>query len=551
MRNFKSVWFGCLRACVFITAFLLPLLLQPAAEAQVIGEAEDFPFRISLQPVEVPEMPPIHSYAFAVSGDDILIVGGRIDGLHARQPFAAFPLASNNQQLIVVNPAQGLVWTAPLSGLPVSQREQLQSTNMIFFQLADTLYVMGGYAYAPSADNHITFPYLTTIQVSQLIAGVKAGFADPAAVRQLEDERFANTGGQMGSLNGQLLLVGGNTFTGRYNPMGNPTYVQVYQPHMQFFEIDNSGPAPVLVSHSKITDEQHLRRRDFNLLPYQFTDGRAGYLVSAGVFRQDALLPYLYPVEIDEAGFFPHEGTEQLLSHYHSPKLSLLDAEGELHMIFFGGLAQYYYENGTLIQDNRVPFVNTISRFTRYTDGSFAEFVMPERMPDLKGTNAEFIPAGGLPQTETGVFLLSETASEHSLRLGYIIGGINTPERNPFTQNRTQFTSASSSVYEVILEREPATTLPVSLPQQIALNQNYPNPFNPVTTISFVLPEPAAVRLEVYNMLGAKVATLYDGFAESGLNNVRFDGSALASGIYLYRLQTAETSLSRRMLLVK
>ena len=74
-------------------------------------------------------------------------------------------------------------------------------------------------------------------------------------------------------------------------------------------------------------------------------------------------------------------------------------------------------------------------------------------------------------------------------------------------------------------------------PKQYQLDQNYPNPFNPTTTIQFSLPEDAFVTMKVYNMLGQEVATLAENqeFTE-GLNDVNFDASSLASGVYFYRI---------------
>ncbi|AXJ00566.1 Por secretion system C-terminal sorting domain-containing protein [Cyclonatronum proteinivorum] len=89
------------------------------------------------------------------------------------------------------------------------------------------------------------------------------------------------------------------------------------------------------------------------------------------------------------------------------------------------------------------------------------------------------------------------------------------------------------------------------LPEAVALEQNYPNPFNPATTIRYSLPEAADVRLEVYNLLGQRVATLVSGTVDAGVHTVSFDASALSSGVYLYRLQTSGMVLSRKMLLVK
>lgn len=90
-----------------------------------------------------------------------------------------------------------------------------------------------------------------------------------------------------------------------------------------------------------------------------------------------------------------------------------------------------------------------------------------------------------------------------------------------------------------------------NLPRLFSLNQNYPNPFNPVTTISFELPKKDEIKLTVYNILGQEVLNLAEGFYDAGSHIVQFDGEQYASGIYLYRLESTEISLSKKMVLIK
>jgi hypothetical protein len=88
-------------------------------------------------------------------------------------------------------------------------------------------------------------------------------------------------------------------------------------------------------------------------------------------------------------------------------------------------------------------------------------------------------------------------------------------------------------------------------PEKFNLTQNYPNPFNPTTSINFDLPKAAFVTLKVYNMLGEKVATLVSGNLEAGSYSYVFDGSNLASGIYLYKLETNNIHMMKKMILLK
>lgn len=89
------------------------------------------------------------------------------------------------------------------------------------------------------------------------------------------------------------------------------------------------------------------------------------------------------------------------------------------------------------------------------------------------------------------------------------------------------------------------------LPLVVSLDQNYPNPFNPATTIGFELPEAGNVAVRVFDQLGRQVATVADGFYSAGTHQAYFDGSALASGTYLYVLDAGGERITRHLTLVK
>lgn len=89
------------------------------------------------------------------------------------------------------------------------------------------------------------------------------------------------------------------------------------------------------------------------------------------------------------------------------------------------------------------------------------------------------------------------------------------------------------------------------LPDETALHANYPNPFNPSTTISYSLAAAAHVRLEVFDVLGRRVATLVDGPRSAGTHEAVFNANGLSSGNYYYRLDVNGRVFSKPMLLVK
>ncbi|MBL0062096.1 MAG: T9SS type A sorting domain-containing protein [bacterium] len=83
------------------------------------------------------------------------------------------------------------------------------------------------------------------------------------------------------------------------------------------------------------------------------------------------------------------------------------------------------------------------------------------------------------------------------------------------------------------------------------LKQNYPNPFNPTTQIPFELKEAGNVTMKVYDLTGREVATLLNGYQSAGSHTVAFDGTSLASGTYLYKLDVNGNQFSRTMILMK
>ena len=90
-----------------------------------------------------------------------------------------------------------------------------------------------------------------------------------------------------------------------------------------------------------------------------------------------------------------------------------------------------------------------------------------------------------------------------------------------------------------------------SVPSDFALLGNYPNPFNASTVINYQLPVDSHVKLEVYNLIGQKVATLVNSKQQAGYRSVVWDASDVSSGIYFYKLTAADFTETRRMMLVK
>jgi hypothetical protein len=96
-----------------------------------------------------------------------------------------------------------------------------------------------------------------------------------------------------------------------------------------------------------------------------------------------------------------------------------------------------------------------------------------------------------------------------------------------------------------------ATSVNQVAPLEFALQQNYPNPFNPTTEIRYQIPDLSHVTLKVFDLLGREIVTLLDDVQEAGYKSVEFDASAIANGVYFYRLEAKNFISTRKLIVLK
>ena len=92
---------------------------------------------------------------------------------------------------------------------------------------------------------------------------------------------------------------------------------------------------------------------------------------------------------------------------------------------------------------------------------------------------------------------------------------------------------------------------PFVLPLSFALDQNYPNPFNPSTTFQFALPRKEHVSVRIFDLLGRETATVFSGELGAGVHRRQWDGSALPSGVYFYRLQAGDFTDAKKLIVLR
>ncbi|MCY7329314.1 MAG: T9SS C-terminal target domain-containing protein, partial [Saprospiraceae bacterium] len=323
--------------------------------------------------------------------------------------------------------------------------------------------------------------YLTLINVAGLMDAVTNDGPLLPNFQQIRDTFFAVTGGQLQQLADTFYLVGGHRFDGIYSAnSANPT--QFYSNSIRKF-ILSSGAADMQVLHkSKIVDELNLHRRDYNLTPQIFPNGEMGLTAFSGVFQPGiSLAPFLNIVEIRPSGHAPVNGFSQFLANYHWAKVPLwAQTANETHTLFFGGISNYWLdENDSLRKDNRLPFVKTVSRVSRLPDGSYQEVPFAVELPWYTGASAEFMLAADIPTLPNSMVDYDQLPYGNQL-LGYIVGGIVTPDNqpNPFVANTVAITSASTRLIKVFLEKKNASS-PTRVPLDGQFNLHLavsPNP---------------------------------------------------------------------------
>lgn len=435
-------------------------------------------FGLSLSEFSITDLPALQSFAWAQHDNKVIFIGGRKDGLHKRRPFEAFLATGNNAEIILVNMNDRSVIKSSLSVLNMALEEQLQSTNMNFEQVGDKLYIIGGYAYSATAGDHITFDDLTIVDLPGLISAMETNQSIDAHFSQISDPIFEVTGGYLDYSDGQFYLAGGQSFMGRYNPMGpnhGPGFTQQYTDEIRRFEIEENGGNYTLKNIKRFTSTQVLHRRDYNMAPQRFPDGEIGFTMFSGVFQIKADLPWLDVVDLRSDSFYLRTGFEQKLNQYHSAHLVLFDTiKNANYTLFFGGMAQFYYDGSHLVEDTDVPFVKTISQVTRNANNELSELAYSLEMPSLLGAGAEFIPVHNANFYNEYDMLDVQKLPNSSTLVGYVIGGIESSAPNVFFNNAANTSWASTKLFEVYIDK--GTTGITHEKTELNELKVYPNP---------------------------------------------------------------------------
>jgi hypothetical protein len=512
-------------------------------------------FQIQLEAVSIAGLEGMQSFAYGQSNGKWLIIGGRTDGLHRRQPFASFDAAESNKRITVVDPVSLLTWSVDLSALDTDLQEQLSATNMQFRQEGNYLYIIGGYGYSNIQGSHTTYGKLCVVDISNTILAIMNSTPITPYFRQYANENFAVSGGHLKKINSTWYLIGGHRFMGSYNPHGpdhGPGFVQEYTNQIRKFNLADDGTNVIISDYTTITDTLAFHRRDYNVVPQIFTNGNEGLTVFSGVFQIEADLPYLNAVDIESSSYSINNQFAQYYNHYHCAVLPMYsDIDKEMNSVFFGGIAQYYDSVGLLVQDNNVPFVRTIANVKRDIAGNLAEFKLPVEMPALLGAGAEFIENPDIPYYPNGILKFDSLSGDTTLA-GYIYGGIASTKPNIFWINTGIESHASNLIYKVkIIKNSTSGVGQLNVQSINGLQlQVYPNPNDGNFFIKFYLREKTVVNVQITDMDGKTIFSEMMNELTSGENIIRPAVSNLQAGQTFLVTITAGTIQSTQRIII-
>lgn len=462
-----------------------PTLTEPFVNGHI-------PYSIEIKEISLTPalLPNIHSIAAAEWQGQWVFLGGRTNGLHGMTGMNAFDPAYENREVWVVDPESKESWRksledSPASGLGRDMVDSLSAVNTQFYQDSDQWFIVGGYGYKRSIANHLTYNTITRVNLPGLVSWVKESPGAETSLAadhiiQIADDFFQVTGGGLERIEDEFQLVFGQNYSGSYRPFLDGVYTK----QVRRFKVD-TGNGFAIPEASKIATPQNeaFRRRDLNILTILEREGpnllAEKALALSGVFTLDTGV-WTAPVLVGKSGSVTMEDPtadstlKQGFQIYHCSKTSLYNrVTSEAHTLLFGGITVLERDlaTGDFARDDQAPFTSQCSLVVREADGSFKQYWLPTRFPNIQlngkelrfGTNAEFFLSPAVPRLHPKVIDLA--AIDSPTVIGHIFGGIFADAGNGGN------TGASGRVFEVTLFPSPnQATLSISGGENLQLN---------------------------------------------------------------------------------
>ena len=221
----------------------------------------------------------------------------------------------------------------------------------------------------------------------------------------------------------------------------------------------------------------------------------------------------------------------------------------------------------TLIPDQEIPFPRTYASVNYIDYIRFTPNVVPVELTSFTGTfvgnDVQLKWATATELNNRGFEIQRSINGSDFATIAFVEGFGTTTEQKQYSFTDRNVTARVNHSYRLkqidfdgTFDYSQVVNLGYTLPVAFALEQNYPNPFNPTTNIIYSVPVKSNVTLDVYNLIGQKVVTLFEGEVESGKHTAQFNASSMSSGMYFFKLTAvgengSQFSSSKKMTLLK
>lgn len=362
-------------------AITAPAFTQNQTESLSPMVAGGVPFRMEIRLVDWigDALPAIHSAAYAIHEQQLLLVGGKTSGLHnfTCDPNVNWPAADFNRALMVVDFEMGETFIRSLdaggTGLTPNQIASLASSNTLTKELGERLVSMGGYGVDEHGD-YVTFSTLRVFDVPAVIGWVRGDRTSLAehirfheAPKNAPPDFFTICGGILIGNGDELWSCLGQSYQGGYvdeNSCPSIGTTQIYTKSIRRFMLDGPGPdaAPIYLGETA-SPPSWARRRDLNVFPAVVPDGD-GAVALGGVFTlEDGV--WTVPIVVGADGGMSMRNPDdpaalrQGFNVYESARLSLWsESRRENWFVSFGGLGYQVLADGELVENSSVPYSN-------------------------------------------------------------------------------------------------------------------------------------------------------------------------------------------------
>ncbi len=426
------------------------LILIFLVQFSILRTSAQSGFTLEIVPYNIPDLPALHSYAFAQHNGKWLIIGG----ITGENTFSSHP----NYEFLVIDPLNSKFWSYPYeyAAMDIEEPEHLSACFAASQQVGDYLYLVGGMGYLAESEAFGTFPYLTRIEVPALINAIIKKEKISSYFDQIEDESFRTMNATLSVVDSRFFLVGGQTLNGTFNEQGELIIDESPYGKCSIFKISEGEDFNLKHIETMAFDEHFLSLYP-KAIAQVFPDGEQGLTI----FYNEKVesVNKLSWMNIFDFGYSTHAQPEAEIPQYHSTIIPVYDQKNnKMHTVFLGGCDDYLCSDE---QEYAPNMVEEMTSFTRFPDG-YTQIETSQIQAYLtRGKDALFLPVNN---KQNGIIYLDELGDDNRNLIGYIYGGATTPSPM-FYSNGELMDSASNQLFKVYLTKKPAiSTLGVLFP---------------------------------------------------------------------------------------